>query len=477
MKTYIKYLLVAFCVLSGAGLLNYNCSDDYKYGVDSRFYDGMTVKVKNTVDNVLRINIDNKDQISLEITPEDIVLDTRAFTYAVTGDSIFTIDVSGNITPLKVGSAELKVVFRANNQITAGCKVEIYKDPVSVEQIIVPDAVKNCMVEIGKTFDLGSRIVVLPGNADNKELDYRVENGSLATIDGKGVITGIAEGATKIIMTTKDGTNITAECNLQVVPEVKVGDIVLPPKLDGLTIGLNETLNIAYVVKVEPENASNKTLKYEVANGSAVTVDANGLIKPVATGVATIRVSSTDADISAGEKNVTKEFTITVDGNVSELTRALWTVSTSHALPSDAAISNGPTSHLDGVNTTCISMVKPGKSVGGVTVPSGDVVWFIIDRKNNDEFNYFKIRHRNTSQLMLRVRKVSFYGSNDGGAFTEIKAGIDIPDATSSAASAIESGNVSLPPTSYRFIKMTYDAWDTASGSSMQIAEFNLGKQ
>jgi hypothetical protein len=75
----------------------------------------------------------------------------------------------------------------------------------------------------------------------------------------------------------------------------------------------------------------------------------------------------------------------------------------------------------------------------------------------------------------LRVWGVSFYGSYNGSTFTEIAKNIVIPGAKEDA-SALESGNIAIPKSKYRYLKMTYDNYEYPSSSgTLQIAEFNLG--
>ena len=150
-----------------------------------------------------------------------------------------------------------------------------------------------------------------------------------------------------------------------------------------------------------------------------------------------------------------------------DLDRSGWSVSVSHALPADAAISNAPESLTDGDGGTCLSMVKPGKSYGGVTVGEEETVYFIIDLGADRTFDYFRILHRDNGNTNLRAQKYSFYGSDDGASFSAISEGV-----------AVDAGQLSLmgdlPKSTYRYIKVTYDQWSSSS-STMQIAEFNLG--
>ncbi|MGV8091073.1 MAG: DUF4998 domain-containing protein [Mangrovibacterium sp.] len=154
-----------------------------------------------------------------------------------------------------------------------------------------------------------------------------------------------------------------------------------------------------------------------------------------------------------------------------DLDRTGWVITASHKLPTDP--SNNSTQNLiDGNNATFLSLIKPGKSYGGVTVGASETVFFIIDMGSIQEFEYFRLLHRDISPLSsatpLRAQKYSFYGSNDGNNFEAIQIGVTID------VNQLEITQ-DLPKSAFRYLKVTYDQWNTATSSAMQIAEFNLG--
>jgi hypothetical protein len=152
-----------------------------------------------------------------------------------------------------------------------------------------------------------------------------------------------------------------------------------------------------------------------------------------------------------------------------DLERSEWTSTQSHARPSD---SPSPIAHLDGNVSSFLSLCKPGKSTGGASTPTGDRVFFIISMNESQEFNYFRVRHRNET-IGLRVWALSIYGSDDGVNFSEIQSNISIPNVKNGAV--LETPNIEIPYSYYRYIKVFYEEWDPVNNSAMQISEFYLG--
>jgi len=145
-----------------------------------------------------------------------------------------------------------------------------------------------------------------------------------------------------------------------------------------------------------------------------------------------------------------------------------WEVITSHPTPNDDVTNNFATGLVDGISTTYMALVKPGKNYGGVNVGTSESVWFIVDFKKQAEFNTITLVNRNLN-VILNPKTVSFYGSNtnNGTDWVEIKKEFELPDNKTNTL-------VLATPANYRYLKMTYDKWDTSGGSTMQLTELEL---
>lgn len=473
MRKNIKYLLASVGILLGIA-----ACQNYDYDVDTSFYDNVSIKVQGAVDDVLSINLYNTEQLAFKVTPADVVFEMKAFTYAVSDESILTIDESGNITPLKEGTTDVDIVFRATDKVQTSCQIRIWRDIVLVTQIKFPESVQNFDLKIGQSYDISPSVVILPGDADNKTVSYESENTAIATVvDGK--VTGVGEGTVKIFVKSTDGSDITGYCTVNVVPEVKVTDIVLPSELTPedatLSVAMGQNIDLGSKISVLPETADNQEVTYEVVEGSAATIDDNGLIKTVAEGTVKIKVSANDGS------GVFSELTLIVD-NSTWINRSFWTVNTS------IVYSNGKNYVVDGTTgkpedlfddkpATFLSLVKPGKSYSGNVTPADHQLYFVVDMGIEQTFNSMQWAHRaGNSYNYLRVWGVSLYGSNDGENFTPIGDGvIDIP--YGSNANPLD---FDIPESTYRYVKVHIDKWSdnsggATSGSSVQMSEFNLG--
>jgi hypothetical protein len=169
----------------------------------------------------------------------------------------------------------------------------------------------------------------------------------------------------------------------------------------------------------------------------------------------------------------------------------------SHRIPGggngSADANNVPGALYDGNNETFLSICKgpgPGAttthSVGGVgPLPAGEEIHVILDLSSRQTFNYFRLVYRpDQGNQNLKPQMLSFYGSNDANPLSatwhEIQKRIVPPGCEDPSNNANLnhigriSGNIILPESNYRYIKITYDGWTDAS-NSMQLSELYLG--
>ena len=145
-------------------------------------------------------------------------------------------------------------------------------------------------------------VEVTPETATNKEIEYVSENEDIAAVTSNGFVYAEGNGTTRILVKTKDGSNITKVVN--VVVDIKCTSITILG--DSMTINGESTRSISAYVR--PSNAANKKLSYSIKDTSIATIDQNGKITPLKNGETTIVLKTTDGS------NITKEFPLKVTG-------------------------------------------------------------------------------------------------------------------------------------------------------------------
>jgi len=129
---------------------------------------------------------------------------------------------------------------------------------------------------------------VMPDNATVKDVKWSSDNESVATV-AWGTITAVAPGTATITVTTADGAKTDA-CFVTVTDPILVTGVTLDQKSLDMVVGSTRQLTAT----VAPNDATNQSLSWSSSNESVATVDGSGLITAVATGTATITVTTAD---------------------------------------------------------------------------------------------------------------------------------------------------------------------------------------
>jgi len=489
MKKNIVSLTFLSCLVS---IFLFSCTEKY-YKIDTEYYKDKTVAVRNPMDgDTLRIEQYNTDQIMLmEPNNPDIVFDNRGFIFEVEDENILTIREDGSIQPLAKGVTKVNIIFRADSRLATTFYIDVYKDYHPVERIIIPSLVKNQLIEKGFSFDIAPYVLVFPGYADNKTLHFSLDEASkaFASITDEGVITGIQSDSVQIHVVSDDNPNVTATFKMRVVDEILITDVILNSKLNNITLGVGEKINLNTATWVTPSNVNviNRRLNFEILDGDCVAIDNE-------TNTLTA-LSSGSALIQATSKNgISKEFTVNVDAGKKDLTSALWTVNTSiiYSTGNGYVIDGTTGSPYDMFDesrtTTYLSLTKPGKTLNSCTTPAGTFLHFVIDMQFAYKFNSIRWNHRTSnSYVYLRVWAIRVEGSNDGETWDTISDNIRIPN-TYEISAPNQNANIADPARhdlplpgvfEYRYVKVTITNWSdnsggSTSGSSVNIAIFGL---
>lgn len=215
--------------------------------------------------------------LKIAYTLNPAVVDDPRVTFTSSNEDIFTVSEDGTVTGIMPGEAELTIASVQNEAAVRTVKIRITR------------AVTDISLDKSETVIFADRseklnATVLPFDASDKTVIWTSDNEAVATVDADGTVTAHSRGFAKITATTKDGGFI-AECDIEVVQ--------LPEEISGVssaTVYMDRTL--ALEMTVLPGDTNDKTLTYTSSDESIATVDENGVVTPVKTGVCFITVSS-----------------------------------------------------------------------------------------------------------------------------------------------------------------------------------------
>ncbi len=143
------------------------------------------------------------------------------------------------------------------------------------------------------------RATVTPSDAANKSVSWTSSATAIATVDNTGKVTAVSAGTATITVKTADGGK-TATCAVTVTTKViPVTGISIE---GGATAEVEEGKTVTLTAKVQPDNATDKTVTWTSSNKAIATV-ADGVVTGVAAGQAVITAK-------AGDKEATCTVTV-----------------------------------------------------------------------------------------------------------------------------------------------------------------------
>lgn len=373
------------------------------------------------------------------------------------------------------------LMFILSGLLFAGCDKNMEKaQEVNVESVTLSEALQgDNVLLIGTTLDASWKVEVLPENATDRAENYSSSNPAVASVSGLGIVTAVSEGTASITISVGAGGH-SVQFPVTVVDKILIPATEIRLLKSTINLGLGDTYNLFGDVQLTPLSA-NDELIYTSSDPAIVTVSEDGQLKGIAKGTTMVTVSSLE------QPSIKATTTVTVVSFSGDYPRTGWTMTASHALmiATGNPEGNSLSAAIDSDLATNFCLVRPGKTSGNgtgvVSVPSGEAIHFTVDMKTAQEVNYFRIRHRNTTQTFIRWYAFDeILGSNDGTNFNVIATNVVIPDAIT--GSLQESVDIPLPKSKYRYLRFFsqkaqcfYQSSYTSQGSTVQIQELYLG--
>ncbi|MEG1559739.1 MAG: Ig-like domain-containing protein [Clostridia bacterium] len=149
--------------------------------------------------------------------------------------------------------------------------------------------------------NLSLSYIATPDDANLFTLSWASDNESVATVDANGKVTAIADGEANITCTALEvieGAEVThvGTCKVSVLGIMPVSGIELDDEQLQLYTGTQPT---KLDVDVIPENASNQKILYQSNNADILTIDENGMMTGLSSGIAVVTATTEDGNFSA----------------------------------------------------------------------------------------------------------------------------------------------------------------------------------
>ena len=246
---------------------------------------GVSTITLNESEKVLYMN----ERLALTAVVEPSDAEDASFTWSSSDETVATVDSKGNVQPVSAGTATILCTANDGSEVVGKCELDVV---IGVQKITL-DSTALTLFSAGPA-ELGQAklsYTLEPEGNSFPDVEWSSSNEDVVTVAEDGSLTAVAPGRAVITATSTDpktAGKVKAVCN------VTVGNAVESVRVDWGedTIAKGSTRRLA--VTIEPKDALKPALQWTSSNESVMTVDANGNIRAVAVGRATITFTTTD---------------------------------------------------------------------------------------------------------------------------------------------------------------------------------------
>ena len=182
------------------------------------------VKVSSITISQTEITLKPDDTMQLEAMVYPTEAANKSVIWKSSNEDVVIVTDEGFILAVAEGEADVTVTSAENSEIKTVChiKVEKEKEPeIPIVQIKFEES--PVTITLGETKKLN--VIFNPVNATNKELNWVSAKTSVVEVDQEGNIFGVSEGKAIVSAKTKDGSNLTINCLVTVIPPTSINNI------------------------------------------------------------------------------------------------------------------------------------------------------------------------------------------------------------------------------------------------------------
>lgn len=228
-------------------------------------------------------------QLEYTISPENAYC--KEVIIESSDEGVVTVDENGNVNAIASGVATIMITpVDATHSNVATCEVTVKQ---GVEQIVLSEHTIDAYLED----EIVLTANVFPDNADNRSVQWKSADESVATVTQDGNVTLRSHGQTLIACMAQDGSAVFDTCILTVVNPVE--SIELSGQSIMLLAGADSNANkkqLSYTII--PKDATYQSVVWSSSDESIAVVDANGVVTGLQSGKTTVTARTSDPQLS-----------------------------------------------------------------------------------------------------------------------------------------------------------------------------------
>ena len=164
--------------------------------------------------NNLTLGIDETSQLVAYVYPSNTT--NKNVTWTSSDPSVATVTSNGLVRAIAPGTATVTARTTDGTNLSASCQVTVEKRLITSLSLNESKVVMH----VGETAQLIAEIA--PENASDKTLVWTSASPAVASVNNNGLVTAVSGGTTYVMVSTTDGSNLTASCEIEVIPDYYV---------------------------------------------------------------------------------------------------------------------------------------------------------------------------------------------------------------------------------------------------------------
>ena len=215
------------------------------------------------------------------IVPENAL--NRNYTLKSLDERVAALDDDGFVVLKSYGKARIQATTE-DGGYTDVCEFDVYEHTVGIR-------LETEQARVRKGGRLTLSAVAQPEGKTDGRFVWSSSDGSVASVDEEGVVSGKSKGEAVITVTAVDG-GYTAECR------VRVYQPVTELRMDNRSVTVDTGDDIQLTATILPYDADNKSIVWSSDNPDVADVNGKGVVTGVKAGQTVIRATSEDEGIS-----------------------------------------------------------------------------------------------------------------------------------------------------------------------------------
>lgn len=251
-----------------------NSPAEIKLVSESEYKPNVAVQSVSLSHTSLTMYAGDNQTLTATVLPENAT--DKSLKWSSSNSNVATADANGVVKAIGYGKASITATSAANSAAKAVCEVSVFEHCTGIEL-----SATSAEMYIGDSFSLTAR--TLPLNTTDGKIEWSVNNETVIKRNADGTIVAVGAGTAEVIAKSTDGGHI-GKCSVTVKAKTAAESVTLNEK--ALTMYTGDSFKL--LATVLPDETFDKTVNWTSSDNNVATVDANGAVKAIGYGKATI---------------------------------------------------------------------------------------------------------------------------------------------------------------------------------------------